>query len=218
MTPTVDYLREQFAVFNVRYFGGKLPEPLFKVNRARTLLGRFSCRKVRKGLLGLRLSEEYAIAISRFYDLSERDVQTVLLHEMIHFNICFRHMNDTSSHGVLFRREMERINADGWNISVRTNTQGWQISGGRGHRPQRCVAALTTADGHYFAAVQRPYVKTIDTMIGRIGGLERKEWFFTSDEYFVQFPLVRTPRFRRISAEEFDEVCKRMRNRNEGFQ
>ncbi len=215
MTPTIDYLRTQFIAFNARYFGGELPEPQFKINCARTLLGRFSCRKVRQGLLGLRHSEEYAIAISRFYDLNERDVQTVLLHEMIHFHICFHHMTDTSSHGVLFRREMERINADGWNISVRTSTKGWQINDDGRRRTKRFVVALTTSDGFYFTAIQRPYVKVLDREMLRVSGLERWEWYFTDDEFFVQFPLVRSLRFRRVSAEEFDAVCKRMRDKGE---
>lgn len=232
MTPTTDYLSAQFAVFNARYFGGELPEPQFKVNSARTLLGQFSCRRVRKGLLGLRHSDEYTIAISRFYEMSERDVQTVLLHEMIHYHICYHRLADTSPHGTLFRREMRRINADGWNITVRTSTKGWQINGGK-DRPKRFVVALTMPDGCYFAAVQRPYVKAFNAALGRIVGSEsgrtnavsdrtrdqnRREWFFTGDEFFVQFPLVRTLRFRKVSAPEFEAVCKRMSDRGETLQ
>ncbi len=251
MTPTTDYLRAQFALFNARYFGGELPEPQFKVNSARTLLGRFSFRRVRKGLLGLRHSEEYSIAVSRFYEMSERDVQTVLLHEMIHFHICYHRLADTSSHGPLFRREMQRINADGWNITVRTSTRGWQINGGK-DRPKRCVVALTMPDGYYFAAVQRPYVHAFNAALDRIvggassgngsassgnssnfgekgsaasvktnamssgtGSANLREWFFTGDEFFVQYPLVRTLRFRKVSAAEFASVCLRMRERGE---
>ena len=217
MIPTTDYLSAQFAVFNARYFGGELPEPQFKVNSARTLLGRFSCRRVRKGLLGLRHSDEYAIAISRFYEMSERDVQTVLLHEMIHYHICYHRLADTSPHGTLFRREMRRINADGWNITVRTSTKGWQINGGK-DRPKRFVVALTMPDGCYFAAVQRPYVKAFNAALGRTSDQNRREWFFTGDEFFVQFPLVRTLRFRKVSAPEFDAVCKRMSDRGETLQ
>ncbi len=209
MTPTAEYLRAQFAEFNDRYFGGVLPEPQFRVNSARTILGRFSCRRVRRGLLGLRSSEEYAIAVSRFYDLGERDVQTVLLHEMIHFYLCYRRMADSSPHGKLFRREMERINADGWSISVRTSTKGWQPSAEK-CSSKRCVVALTTADGCYFAAVQRPYVKAFDRAMGRIAGLKRREWYITGDSFFRQYPLVRTLRFRLVTAEEFNAVCKRM--------
>lgn len=209
MTPTAEYLRTQFAAFNVRYFGGVLPEPQFRVNSARTILGRFSCRRVRRGLLGLRSSEEYTIAVSRFYDLGERDVQTVLLHEMIHFYLCYCHMTGSSPHGKLFRREMERINADGWNISVRTSTKGWQPSAEK-CSSKRCVVALTTADGCYFAAVQRPYVKAFDRAMGRIADIRHREWYVTGDSFFRQYPLVRTLRFRLVTAEEFNTVCKRM--------
>lgn len=217
MTPTTEYLRTQFAAFNVRYFGGLLPEPLFQVNRARTVLGRFSCRKVRQGLLGLRSSEEYTIAVSRFYELSERDVQTVLLHEMIHFHIRYHHMTDTAPHGKLFRSEMERINADGWSISVRTNTKGWQPSAGN-CRSMRCVVAITSADGCYFAAVQRPYVRAFDRAIVRFPGLKRCEWFVTGDSFFRKYPLVRTLRFHPVPTEEFNAVCKRMTDNHERIE
>lgn len=217
MAPTAEYLRAQFAAFNARYFGGVLPEPQFRVNSARTVLGRFSCRRVRRGLLGLRASEEYTIAVSRFYDLGERDVQTVLLHEMIHFYLCYRRMADSSPHGKLFRREMERINADGWSISVRTSTKGWQPSAEK-CSSKRCVVALTTADGCYFAAVQRPYVKAFDRAMGRIASLKRHEWYVTGDSFFRQYPLVRTLRFRLVTTEEFNAVCKRMTDNRERIE
>lgn len=47
----------------------------------------------------------FSIYISTYYDCSERDYQTVLLHEMIHYLICFLRLDDTSPHGVLFKKK-----------------------------------------------------------------------------------------------------------------
>lgn len=215
MTPTVELLRVWFADFNARYFGGALPMPLLKVSNARTALGQFCCRKVRGGLLGLRSADEYCISVSRYYDISERELQNILLHEMIHFSISRGKVRDTSPHGVLFHREMDRLNALGWHITVSTNIKGWAVSGGK-RRSLRCVVVAATDKGCYMAAVQRPYVREVDGVLARVGGFERRQWYCTNDDYFQSFPLVRTPRLRRVGEAEFREVCARLEAQAKG--
>lgn len=215
MTPTVELLRAWFADFNVRYFGGALPMPLLKVSNARTTLGQFSRRKVRGGLLGLRSADECCISVSRYYDIAERELQNILLHEMIHFSISRGKVRDTSPHGVLFHREMDRLNAQGWHISVSTNTKGWAVSGGK-RRSLRCVVVAATSRGCYIAAVQRPYVRAVDGVLARVGGFEQRRWYYTNDDYFQSLPLVRTPRLRRVGEAEFREVCARLEAQAKG--
>ena len=221
MIPTIDYLSTQFALFNTRYFHGTLPEPSFTINRARTMLGRFCWRKSRRGLPGKLASispaEEYDIAISRFYDLSERDIQTILLHEMIHFCLCFNRTKDDAPHGTLFHREMNRINRDGWHITVSTNTSSLAVSKGA-CRSRRCVVALARTDGHYFTVVQRPYLLAFDKAMAKTKGLEQRQWFYTDDEYFKSFPIVRTLRFRTVPETKFSAVCQRMTQRQEKIE
>lgn len=48
MQVNVELLKEWFADFNVRYFGGSLPVPAFAVGRSRTQLGCMSCKVRRK--------------------------------------------------------------------------------------------------------------------------------------------------------------------------
>ena len=116
---TAQTLREWFTTFNAQYFGNILPEPHFVVNHAKRTLGQFSCHKVRRGLLpGRWKTKGYTIKVSEFYNTSDHDRQSVLLHEMIHFYIAYTQTRDTSAHGKVFRQWMQRLNTDGWNITI----------------------------------------------------------------------------------------------------
>ena len=64
MELTAQILRDWFGQFNTRYFGGELPEPRFVVNKAKRLLGQFSCRRVRKGFLRGYETVGYTIKVS----------------------------------------------------------------------------------------------------------------------------------------------------------
>ena len=83
MELTAQILREWFGQFNALYFGKELPEPRFIVNKARHLLGQFSCKKVRQGLFRGYKTIGYTIKVSEYYDLSAHEYQSTLLHEMI---------------------------------------------------------------------------------------------------------------------------------------
>ena len=85
MQVNVELLKEWFADFNVRYFGGSLPVPAFAVGRSRTQLGCMSC-KVRRRMFSKSYTD-YTIRLSNYYDADERHFKNVLLHEMIHLCI-----------------------------------------------------------------------------------------------------------------------------------
>ena len=74
MTITKELLREKFDVFNERYFEGKLAVPAFLFMTGRMgLFGKY--RDWGNGPL---------IYINKSYDLSEEDLDDLLVHEMIH--------------------------------------------------------------------------------------------------------------------------------------
>ena len=113
MELTAQYLRERFRVLNNDYFDNELPEPQFVVTNARTQMGQFSCKRVRKGFFGKYVNTSYKIKVSEYYEQTAEEIDDTLLHEMIHFLIAFRQLRDTSAHGQLFRKEMNRLNREG---------------------------------------------------------------------------------------------------------
>ena len=123
MTPTREQMRAWFDTFNRQYFNGELPLPRLALGNSRTRLGSMSCRR-RRTLTGWRLSD-FAIRLSTYYDCTEREMQTVLLHEMIHYYIAWKGIRDDAPHGSVFRSIMNRLNTrHGWDISVSASMRG----------------------------------------------------------------------------------------------
>lgn len=210
MQVSVELLKEWFADFNVRYFGGSLPVPAFAVGRSRTQLGCMSC-KVRRRMFSKSYTD-YTIRLSNYYDADERHFKSVLLHEMIHLCITSRRIKDTSPHGEVFRRMMRAINADGWSISVSTKMDAVQRSAGKARKRMRVVLAVAMTDGRCLLSVVSPrYVPAIDKTMSRARGIVRYDWYVSDDDFFSSFPSVRTPRGRIVGKDMFAELTGRMK-------
>lgn len=207
MKPTLEYIKEQFATFNRAYFGGKLPEPAFALSHARTVLGQFSCHRSRSWLTHRRKLAGCTIKISTYYDMPERECQNVLLHEMIHYYIAYNGISDTLAHGPAFRTLMERLNScHGWGIKVRTDTRRWAAAGEQ-KQQSRLVLALTMADGKRFlTVVNRRYRDAIECKVRGNKDIASHRWVETSNEYFRDFPAVRSLRARRVSLDVYLEA------------
>ena len=109
MIVTTDFLEKRFETFNDAYFGGALPPVPLKLSRAVRSLGACTYKKRRK-LLGGYKYYDFRIRVSTKYDLPESELEDVLLHEMIHYEILVNQWRDTSAHGRLFRARMKEFN------------------------------------------------------------------------------------------------------------
>lgn len=215
MTVTAQWLNEWFTVFNRDYFSSRLPRPLLKVSHARTRLGQMTCKCQTKALRTTRT--DFAISVSDYYDMTDLQAKSVLLHEMIHYFIVFNNIRDTSPHGEVFRRMADELNSRyGWQIHVRENTKGWKP---REEVPQRqrrqdsefLILALTTDDGRYFLSrVSRRYAGKLEQQMAHAPTITSHGWYLSSDTYFSSFTEVRSLRGRRVPAEEFAERCASM--------
>ncbi|NPD91845.1 SprT-like domain-containing protein [Xylanibacter muris] len=195
---TVGYMLQEFNRFNAMYFDGCLPVPVLKIGKARSALGTFSCRRKKTWLLGGTRLCDCVIRLSSAYRMTEKDYQNVLLHEMIHYYIAYKRIKDTSPHGEVFRKEMERINSFGWRITVRGKAGSLDLKN-MGHNDKFLVLALKLKDGKCMITVVNPkYYKTIEMQIRRIG-LPWHGWYVGYDAYFEGFSVVRTLRGRRVS-------------------
>src|SRR3712207_7148569 len=91
--------------------------------------------------------------MTTYYDMTERQAQNVLLHEMIHYSIAYTGLRDTAPHGIIFRGMADKLNRDhGWEIRVMTTTRGWKkavsATARTPEKPSRyLVLALEMANG-----------------------------------------------------------------------
>ena len=203
----IAWMERQFDRFNKEYFGGRLTPPKFSVNNARTRLGSMAFKWKRS--LFKRETYDYVIRLSNYYDIPEVEFQNVLLHEMIHYYIAVNRFKDDSVHGTMFRSIAQRINKQGWNIVVRTDTRKWSVAERNRKKVitrKRIVLAASTTDGKYFLSVIGPgSVRKVKLQIARTPQIREARWFESSDDYFQQFPQCRTLRGRIVTKELWEE-------------
>lgn len=198
-------MRAWFDTFNRKYFNGELPLPRLALGNSRTRLGSMSCRR-RRTLTGWRLSD-FAIRLSTYYDCTEREMQTVLLHEMIHYYIAWKGIRDDAPHGSVFRSIMNRLNTrHGWDISVSASMRGRKTAAPHNDRRPRLVLALENSRGECFLTVVNPrYAAQLKSRLKNAADATQRAWFVSTDPFFSYFTTVRSLRARKVKREVFDE-------------
>lgn len=211
MTLTTDLLRAWFRQFNADYFDDSLPMPRLALSKARTRLGTMSCKCYRRRLR--RVCTDFAIHVSTYYDCTEREYQQTLLHEMIHYYITYNGISDTSAHGRVFRQMMHRLNSEhGWHITVSSSMRGRKTTAAQNDQPAaRLVLAIILDNGDRLLSVVSPRAaRRIDTMALASRRIADHRWYMAHDNYFDDFPRVRSLRARRVTTDVFDEKTAAM--------
>lgn len=215
MIVTTAWMSQQFNRFNSTFFKGELPIPLFQLSRSRRVLGQFKCNKklTLKGIKGYN----FAIAMTTFYDFSEKQAQEVLLHEMIHYVIAFNGWWEKRPHGTIFMRFLHYFNEQhGFNLSVseRTNhlvptQKAWQQK--QKKQGLFLVLALKKTNNDCFLSVVNPrFAHSLQSSLHTIKGIQWHNWYATTDLFFTSFPSVRSLRGRKVSADVFQNKIETM--------
>ncbi len=206
------WLRKQFAKFNRQYFDSKLPTPRFYVGFSRTQLGSMSWKQ--ETLWNNRPYRCFTIRMSNYYDQSEHSFQSVLLHEMIHLAIAHSGIKDTSPHGVVFRKMMDRFNDDGWDIHVTTNIKNMDKPHLKSRKTaqQYLVLALEMDDGRRFLSSVNPrYAIKLNKELPSIHEITHFLWYTSSDAWFENIPRVRSLRGVPVDLEFYNEKLRTMK-------
>ena len=203
MTLSVEYLEERFDTFNELCFGGALPRIPIKVSNARTFVGRLQYRPVRDWRGRVARREDFVLRISRRFDLPEAEIEDTLIHEMIHYWIALEGLQDTSTHGKLFRAKMKEINAQyGRHLTISHKTT-----------PEEFDRDTRVRD-HWFCVSELADGRTALTVAAqsRIAGIKRafrwsptvrsQTWYHSTDPWFNRFPRCRTPKLFPVDAAE----------------
>ena len=206
MTVNIEWIAQQFELFNALYFDKVLPTPLFLVSKTKTKLGWFVHKK------SFTLS---GFGSSTHYQFTERQAQNILLHEMIHFYIAFKNIKDKSAHGPVFKRLMNQFNQEfGWELTVSVNTKDYKTnetaSSAKAKKiKERLILAIEQSDGTCFLSVVNPrYAFKIQNELKRTTLNLKYSWYKSSDERFSHFSTVRSMRGVKTPRNEFEEVIK----------
>ena len=212
MIVTVEWMEEWFRRFDHDYFGGKLPVPELGLTRAKTRLGQLAYKRATRW--GRTKLYDFKLSMSTYYDMTDRQAKSVLLHEMIHYIIGFTGLKDTAPHGIVFRGMMDNLNRKyGWDIRVMTSTKGWKVSEWAEERqkakgPQTyLMLAIEMQDGkHYHSRVNPSFARRIESKLALVRELRSHRWYTTHEPYFEDYPQVRSLRGRRISKSDFEKL------------
>ena len=205
-------MEEWFRRFDHDYFGGKLPVPEVGLTRAKTRLGQLTYKRATRW--GRTKLYDFKLSMSTYYDMTDRQAKSVLLHEMIHYIIGFTGLKDTAPHGIVFRGMMDNLNRKyGWDIRVMTSTKGWKVSERVEERqkakgPQTyLMLAIEMQDGkHYLSRVNPSFARRIESKLALVHELRSHRWYTTQEPYFEDYPQVRSLRGRRISKSDFEKL------------
>ncbi len=212
MIVTVEWMEEWFRRFDHDYFGGKLPVPELGLTRAKTRLGQLAYKRATRW--GRTKLYDFKLSMSTYYDMTDRQAKSVLLHEMIHYIIGFTGLKDTAPHGIVFRGMMDNLNRKyGWDIRVMTSTKGWKVSEWAEERQKAkgpqiyLMLAIEMQDGkHYLSRVNPSFARRIESKLALVRELRSHRWYTTHEPYFEDYPQVRSLRGRRISKSDFEKL------------
>ena len=205
-------MEEWFRRFDHDYFGGKLPVPELGLTRAKTRLGQLAYKRATRW--GRTKLYAFKLSMSTYYDMTDRQAKSVLLHEMIHYIIGFTGLKDTAPHCIVFRGMMDNLNRKyGWDIRVMTSTKGWKVSEWAEERQKAkgpqiyLMLAIEMQDGkHYLSRVNPSFARRIESKLALVRELRSHRWYTTHEPYFEDYPQVRSLRGRRISKYDFEKL------------
>ena len=214
MIVTIDWMEEWFKRFDQEYFGGKLPLPELSLTRAKTRLGQLAFKRASRW--GRTKLYDFKLSMSTYYDMTEQQAKSVLLHEMIHYIIGYTGLKDTAPHGVVFRGMMDNLNRKyGWDIRVMTSTKGWKVSERVAEKkkakgPQTyLMLAIELKDGKFYLSRVNPgFARRIEKQLPMVRELRSHRWYTTQESYFEDYPQVRSLRGRSITKGDFEKLQK----------
>ena len=205
-------MEEWFKRFDQEYFGGKLPLPELGLTRAKTRLGQLAFK--RSSRWGRTKLYDFKLSMSTYYDMTDKQAKSVLLHEMIHYIIGYTGLKDTAPHGVVFRGMMDSLNRKyGWDIRVMTSTKGWKVSETVVARKKAAgpqiylILAVELKDGkHFLSRVSPRFARSLERQLLTAKEVSSYSWYTTQESYFEDFPQVRSLRGRRIAKGDFEKL------------
>lgn len=200
------------SAFRPRLLRRQTAVPELGLTRAKTRLGQLAYKRATRW--GRTKLYDFKLSMSTYYDMTDRQAKSVLLHEMIHYIIGFTGLKDTAPHGIVFRGMMDNLNRKyGWDIRVMTSTKGWKVSERVEERqkakgPQTyLMLAIEMQDGkHYLSRVNPSFARRIESKLALVRELRSHRWYTTQESYFEDYPQVRSLRGRRISKSDFEKL------------
>lgn len=205
MRATIKFLENCFERFNNDIFHAELPRPIMHISSARSFMGQF---KVERKPLPLKITNEtYHLTLSNRYELDEKVLEDIVIHEMIHYLIHYKKIKDSSSHGPQFRKMMNEINRIfGRNITVshRCSKDELESDAAKSHS---IVCLCTMTDGRKLVCrASQSKVFDLHKSFQEWDKVAEEEWYWVYGSYFNRYRRVLTPRLFSVDKEGLEVI------------
>lgn len=201
--PTIELLEEKFNLFNKLIFKSALKPLPIRLSNAKSYYGMLKYKRTRS-LFGKTTKTEFFMVFSIYFNLTEREIEDIVIHEMIHYYIDSNNIHDTSTHGKVFRELMQRINTNfGRNIKIsdRRPTSTATQPAPRSRVTYFCVTRLR--NGHTgFTAVAKTRIFKLWDIISRSPDVVDYKWYVSTSPYFAKQPRFQTPKVIYLPSDE----------------
>lgn len=207
MIYTLDFVRQRFDHFNKIIFKGKLPVPKFCLTNVKTYMGQM-CRTYDNGRNGK--TPIYTMKLNTRYDINERNAEDIIIHEMIHLRLwtVAPDIRDTSSHGIMFKTLMYKINCDfGRNITISTH-YGREDTNSK--QPiYNIVAVCEMANGETAITIPpRTRIHQFNHILRQYDKIKSVYWYYTDDPFFAKYPHPRNIKIYYVDKEKLAQHLK----------
>ncbi len=205
MPITIIDIQNIFTKYNDLCFDGKLPIPRISIGQAKNYLGQLRY-KVKKDKNGNPTYYDFSLNISKLYEMDQEKLEDVVTHEMIHYYIHYNHIQDTSAHGVVFRKMMNDINtrykrhitiSDKSALPVANDSQKAKLH-------LVCVASLKSGDTGIAVCARSRAFEIYDELPRRYDIL-KLNWYYSTAPFFNRFKRTNMAKLYRVDKEEIEK-------------
>ncbi len=212
MRATISFVTAKFKQFNEEIFASTLPEVPMRISRSARTLGALKYRVIRKGKE--KQISDFSIWISGVFDLPEREIEDTVIHEMIHLYVFSNNLNDTSSHGKVFRTMMAAINQrHGRSITVshRSSPENPTVYARSSSVKSHYIILTTFLNGEKAVTLCAAtkifeFHRNLAVLKGR--DIKTWEWYYSRDPYFNKFPRSRTLKFYKLDPATTERISE----------
>lgn len=203
MRADLQYVKRRFNEFNLRYFNCELPAIGVGISNASSSLGQFVFPR-NYPASAPRGVGECRIRISQRFDLPQQDIDDTIAHEMIHYYIWYKKLEDTSAHGPVFRQWMERLNSTGErHITVSHHATREQRESGQKCRSNYICVSRWKNHPLAVTVCARTRIFEIYKIFRSHPDFVSMQWFWSMDPWFSRFPIARSAKIWPLTEENF---------------
>lgn len=208
MEITTKLIFDIFNEYNKKIFNNILPRPTIEICDVKSYHGKMKSD-------GHGPDAKYTLSINNRYPKQRKELEDVIIHEMIHQYLKVINKNDQTSHGPKFKAMMNMINTV-WerhiSISIIANDENpIRIKG-----EMRCVCAVQFKDGRNGFKVVPRQTRRIIQFYKLMEGWEKVEsfsFYVLRSEFFMNYPNSINPKISILQDQERlkKELCGAVR-------